>query len=56
MNPKVNNKLLAWLKTKHASDNIGEIKALRGKKHDYLAMTLDFKTPGVLKVSRSAES
>ena len=35
------------MKTKYASDNIGEIMALRGKKHDYLAMTLDFKTPGV---------
>jgi hypothetical protein len=50
MDPKVNDKFLAWLKTKYASDNIRELKAVRGKIHNYLAMTLDFKTPGVLKV------
>jgi hypothetical protein len=38
------------LKTKYANDKIGEIKAVCGKKHDYLAMTLDFITPGVLKI------
>jgi hypothetical protein len=32
------------------SDKIGEIKAVRGKKHDYFAMTLNFMIPGVLQV------
>ena len=46
---KVNNQFLEWLKNKHASDNIGEVKVMR-KKHDYLAMTLDYSLPGVLRV------
>jgi hypothetical protein len=50
VDPKVNDKFLSWLKTKYASDNIGEIKATRGHKHEYLAMTLDFTIPGVLQV------
>ena len=37
---KVNAQFLEWLKTKYASDEIGEVKVMRGKKHDYLAMTL----------------
>jgi hypothetical protein len=48
---KVNNKFLAWSKTKYANDKIGEIKAVCGMKHDYLAMMLDFTTPGVLKLN-----
>jgi hypothetical protein len=54
VDPKVNDEFLAWLKTKYASDQIGEIKAVRGTKHDYLAMTLDFSTPGVLKVDMTS--
>jgi hypothetical protein len=50
INPKVNDEFLSWLKLKYASDEIGEIKAVRGKRHDYLAMTLDFTIPGVLQV------
>jgi hypothetical protein len=38
------------LKSKYASHKIGEIKAVRGKWHDYLAMTLNFTIPGVLQV------
>jgi hypothetical protein len=49
INSKVNNKFLAWLKTTFANNKIREIKAVYGKKHNYLAMTLDFTTPGVLK-------
>jgi hypothetical protein len=48
---KVNDKFLAWLQEKYASDKIGEIKAMRGKKHNYLAMTLTFTTLRVLKVN-----
>ena len=50
INPIVNDEFLTWLRNKYASDNIGEIKAVHGKQHDYLAMTLDFTSPGVLKV------
>jgi hypothetical protein len=47
---KVNDQFLEWLKNKYASDEIGEVKVMRGKKHDYLAMTLDYSIPGVLRV------
>ena len=47
---KVNDQFLEWLKKKYASDEIGEVKVMRGKKHDYLAMTLDYSLPGVLRV------
>jgi hypothetical protein len=50
---KVNGKFLIWLKTKCARDNIGEIKAKRGKEHDYLAITLNFIIQEVLKVDMS---
>jgi hypothetical protein len=49
VDPKVNNKFLAWLKTKCADDKIGEIKAVRAKKHNYLVITFDFMTLGLLK-------
>ena len=51
--PKVNDKFLSWLKTKYASDKIGEIRAIRGNKHDYLGMTLDFQIPGVVMLDMS---
>ena len=54
VNPKVNDQFLEWLKKMYADDNIGEVKATRGHKHDYLAMTLDYSSPGVLKVDMTA--
>jgi len=47
---KVNDEFFYWLKEKYANDNIGEVKAKRGAKHNYLGMTLDYTTPGVLKI------
>lgn len=47
--PTVNDEFLHWLKMKYASDEIGEVKAVQGKKHDYFGMVLDFLIPGVLK-------
>ena len=47
---KVNDQFLEWLKKKYASDEIGEVKVMCGNKHDYLAMTLDYSLPGVLRV------
>jgi hypothetical protein len=46
VDPKVNDVFLEWLKKIYANDNIGEVKVVRGKKHDYLAMTLDYSNPG----------
>ena len=54
VDPKVNDTFLQWLKKKYADDNIGEVKVTRGHKHDYLAMVLDYSTPGVLKVDMTA--
>lgn len=50
VDPKVNDEFLDWLKKLYASDNIGEVKCVRGHRHDYLAMILDYSIPGVLQV------
>lgn len=50
VDPKVNDESLNWLKSKYASDEIGEVKAVRGHRQDYSAMVLDYLRPGVLKV------
>ena len=47
---KVNDEFLKWLQMKYGSDNIGKVKATRGKVHDYLAMKLDYSETGILKV------
>ena len=46
--PIVNDEFLKWLNEKCGSH--GEVKGTRGKKHDYLGMTLDFSTPGKVKI------
>ena len=51
VDPKVNDKFIAWLTKTYAPDpKVGQIKAVRGKVHDYLAMVLDFTVPGQVKV------
>jgi hypothetical protein len=47
---KVNDQFLQWLEKTYASDDIGHVKAIRGNRHDYLAMILDFSIPGILQV------
>jgi hypothetical protein len=47
---KVNDKFKEWLELKYGDEKIGKVKVVRGKRHDYLAMHLDYSTPGVLKV------
>ena len=42
--PKVNDKFLKWLNRKFGLH--GEVKAVRGKRHDYLGMTLDYSKEG----------
>ena len=46
--PQVNDKFLEWLNFKYG--NYGEVKATRGKVHDYLGMTFDFSEDGKVKV------
>ena len=48
MNPKVNDKFLEWLNKKYGSH--GKVKATRGKVHEFLGVTYDFRTRGVLKL------
>ncbi len=47
----VNDDFLKWLQDMYGEDGIGTVKAVRGTKHDYLAMILDFSEPGVLKLN-----
>ena len=53
--PKVDDKFLAQLKTTYTNDKIGEIKAVCGKKHNYLVMKLNFMTPGVQKIDMMSQ-
>ena len=46
----VNDKFLEWLEMKYGDEDIGKVKAVRGHRHDYLAMILDFSVPGVLQI------
>ena len=50
VDPKANDKFLQWLEMKYGDAEIGKVKAVRGKRHDYLAMILDYSFPGVVKV------
>ena len=45
---QVNDDFLHWLQAMYTSDGIGQIKASRGLKHNYLGMTLDFTKRGEL--------
>ena len=47
---KVNDKFVEWLDEKYGDPIIGKVKAVSGKRHDYLAMVLDYSVPGKLKV------
>lgn len=49
VNPKVNDKFLVWLNSIYGK--YGEVKATRGKVHDYLGMVFDFFVPGKVSVS-----
>ena len=51
---KENDKMIAWLKQEYESifeDGSGKMSVSRGKVHKYLGMTLDFATPGQVKVT-----
>ena len=48
MDPAVNDRFLIWLNKMYGA--IKETNGVRGKVHDYLGMTLDFRQEGVMKV------
>ena len=48
VNKKVNNKFLVWLNKKYGKH--GEVKASRGKLHNYLGLTFDFCTKGKVRI------
>ena len=50
VNIRVNDEFHSWLEKKYGDPNIGQVKAVRGKRHDYLAMVLDYSTKGKVKV------
>jgi hypothetical protein len=50
VNSEVNDDFEAWCEQKYGNDEIGHVKVVRGKTHDYLAMILDYNTPGAMKV------
>jgi hypothetical protein len=50
VNSEVNDDFEEWCEKMYGNDEIGHVKVVRGKTHDYLAMILDFETPGAMKV------
>ena len=48
--PKVIDDMIQFIDWKYGDEEIGKVKATRGKKHDYLAMTLDYSEKGKVKV------
>jgi len=51
VNTKVNDEFKIWLNKMYGA--FGEVKATRGKVHDYLGMTFDFSTKGKVIVDMS---
>ena len=49
--PSVNTKFLNWLNKKYGK--FGKVVATRGKVHDYLGMTFDYRTKGKVKINMS---
>jgi hypothetical protein len=48
---KVNGRFYEWLESMYGDPKIAPVKATQGKIHEYLAMKLDYSTPGVVKVN-----
>ncbi|KAL7564335.1 hypothetical protein ACA910_007187 [Epithemia clementina (nom. ined.)] len=53
VDPKVNDEFAGWLQHKYGDPEVGKVKTERGKRHDYLAMTLDYTVPGEAKIDMS---
>ena len=50
-NPVLVTQFIEWLKMKYEDEEIGKMKASRGKIHDYLGMVFDFSNKGKVKIS-----
>ena len=50
VNPKVNDEFAEWCEKTYGSDDLGHVKIVRGKTHDYLAMIMDYTQEGALKI------
>jgi hypothetical protein len=46
LDPKINDEFQAWLGGMYGDPNIGQVKTVRGKRHEYLGMCLDYTKPG----------
>jgi hypothetical protein len=49
----VNDHFHQWLESKYGDPQIGQVKAVRGKRHDYLGMILDYTEVGKVKIDMS---
>jgi hypothetical protein len=47
---RVNDNFTQWCEKTYGSDDLGHVKVVRGKTHDYLGMILDFTDDGAMKV------
>ena len=47
---KVIDDFIKWVEDKYGDPQIGQVKAVKGKKHDYLAMNLDYSEDGKVKI------
>eukprot|EP00957_Ditylum_brightwellii_P029227 2208872-Ditylum_brightwellii.AAC.1 len=45
VDPKVINEFHHWCESNYRCQELGHVKVVRGKTHDYLAMTLDYTQP-----------
>jgi hypothetical protein len=50
VDPKVNDEFAQWCEATYGSDDLGHVKVVRGKVHDYLGMIMDFTQEGALKI------
>ena len=48
---KVNDEFSEWCEETYGSDNLGNVKFMRGKIHGYLGMIIDFTQEGILKIN-----
>ena len=56
MNPKVNDDFAQWCETTYGSDDLGHVKVVRGKVHDYLAMIMDYTQDGVGRIPARSQT
>ena len=50
VDPKVNDEFIKWVDKLYGDDEIGRVKATRGKVHDYLGMILDYSNKNEVKI------